>query len=217
MKMTLDKFKQLIKEDAIKRVAVQNEIADLEKQKASLLADIKAAELAGDVDAYRAKKKELADVSEVLHVKRTYLDNAKLPVTEDDARAIWDSFTGKYDKDMEKAISDFVSLREKLVAAYLNMVNMQNEACRTREDLCDVLGISNPDRAFPMQYIPVQKGVDALGLIKKSNMQIQDPDFVYVAACMEIKAGRFLQLDPSTDEAKEMDRAYSVVSNHRSK
>lgn len=216
MKMTMEKFNQMIKEDATKRVAVQNEIAGLMKQEASLTAEIKVAELAGDVDTYRAKKKELADVSEVLHVKRTYLDNAKLPVSEEDARDLWDSFTGNYNKALSKALADFESLREKLVTAYLNMVNLQNDACRTREGLCDVLNINNPDRAFPMQYIPVRGAMD-LGAISKGGMKIADPDFIYVHSCMEIKAGRSLVLDMNTNEAKEMERAYSVVNNHRSK
>lgn len=215
--MKIEKFNQLVKADAEKRIAVQGEIADLIKREAALKAEIKAAAEADDLAAFRAKKKDLEEVSETLQVKRTYLDHATLPVTEADARDVWSDYSEQYNKNMAKALAEFASLRDKLVAAYLTMVEMQNDACRTREGLCDVLGINNPDRAFPMQYIPVRAGVNELGLVKKGSLNATDPDFVYVAACLEVKAGKNIQLAPNTAEAKTVEKAAAVVINHRSK
>ena len=214
--MTYEKFKDLVKADADKREQARREIADLMKSEAALDQEMRAAAETGDVDLYLAKSKEKEQLASILYVKRTFLDNAKLPVTEDDAKKVWEAYSSKYNKELRKALEDYAAIREKLLAMYSGLVQKQADACAMRENICNVIGVKNPDVAgFKMEYVPTRSGVDALGGISKNGVASIDPDLIYFVANMEIKAGKWLTPNATTPEAAEANTALKVIVQHR--
>ena len=215
MKLTIEKVFEKVKLNNDKRKGIDLEIEELAKAEAKLAEECQAAVTAGNVDAYIQANTEKERISAALYVKRNFKDGLKTAVSEADALEAWSNYAGEYNKKLDKALSEFYAERDKLLEMYSGFVSLQGEACKTRDNLAGVTGISNPEKVFEMQYIPCLMGANDPGAIKMGNWNIVDPYAVFYAACQEMKAGVRLSLSPDGQKARLVDRVFSIVVRHK--
>lgn len=214
MKMTIESFEAKQKQFEAKRKEISDSIADLSKQEAALAEECKAAVEAGDVDTYIKKNREKEDVSSALFVKRSFLDKMGKAVTEADAKEAWANYVEGYNKDIQKALADYEKTRSDLLRKYKDLVEKQAAALKVRDHLNESVGLANPDRSFPMMFIPCLMANDP-GSLSKGRMNAHDPDLLYYIACKERAAGSNLLLAPDIPETKDTNKVFDVVARHR--
>ena len=171
-------------------------IAELEKKNAALDAAAEAAASAGDVEGYIEKAEARRKNEATLYVLRK--TNKKAQVTEDEVVSAWNSFREDYSKQFEKAFGDYRKKREALAAAYIGLVEMQNEALKMREQLGKLAGMNGEKQLgqYEFSYDAVYKdflipalpecptghlqSVPGANLhLKYGSMRVADPDSVF--------------------------------------
>ena len=216
MKMTVERFDELVKQDKEQRERLADEIAALMAKEAELETEMNAAANCGDEALYKAKKAEKESVSDSIFVKRSFKDRLTASVDADAARDAWADFVKAYDKKMEKAIQDFAAEKEKFIQMYSAMIDLQKDACAVRERLSGAVGA--PVSSFRMVTIPVQSGTSIKGALKLGNVDIHDPDAVYYLSCYAQKTGaQLVFFDGTTPIDPEYGRVKTVVVNHKSR
>lgn len=215
MKQTIESFDSKIKVFEAKRAEINADIAELSRKEASLAQECKAAVEAGDVETYIQKNREKDDVTAALFVKRSFLDKMGKAVSEADAKEAWASYVTNYNKEMLKALEDFEKAKATLLTMYKNLADYQAAALKVRNHLNEYAGVANPDRSFPMQFIPCLSGVDGPGKLSKGNLNASDPDLLYYIANKEKAAGKSIFLNPNTAEAIDVNYVSTVVVQHK--
>lgn len=164
-------------------------ISELESKIAALASAAEAAAAKGDVEEYMAKSDEQHKDEALLYVLRK--SNKKAQVSGDEVTSAWTSYREDYSKQFEKAFGDYCKKREALAAAYMGLVEMQNEALKMREQLGKLAGLSGEkqiyeltyDEAYPDFKLPVLPGCpehipgQPLSLVY-GKLQTADPDSV---------------------------------------
>lgn len=217
MKMTIEKFDELVKKDKEQRERLADEIAALMAKEAELETEMNAAANCGDEALYKAKKAEKESVSDSIFVKRSFKDRLTASVDADAARDAWADFVKGYDKNMTKAIQDFAAEKEKFLKMYSDMVDLQKGACAVRERLGSAVGL--PVSSFAMVTIPVQTGANVKGALKLGGVnEVVDPDVCYFLSNYIQKTGACLvYFDGTKPINPELARLRTVVVNRKSK
>ena len=210
---TIAEVETLIQENANKRNTLSAEIEELEKTAAAIEADVQAAAKSDDVDAYLAKKSEKDRIDALLYVKRSALNNIPDVLPVEEVSDAWAAYADTYNKALRKKMKAYTELRQKLSDAFIEMVNLQLEACTTREKLAKYTGNTveflNPcivDKVFAMDYMPCDETSMSL---HGTPWRISDPDTLYYLAGVESDARKLF-------ESEIAKKIISVVKFHRS-
>lgn len=194
MKMTIEKIREAVDRDKALKDNMQVEIDKLTKQIEKLESECQAANDAGDVDTYYQKLQEKEKTAAALHVKKAYLEkiSSVVPVSDTAAREAWKSYVSVFNAKLDKQMSAFKAKRDELNAMYAAMVDLQNDACKTREFLARVSGIPFEFKTFEMHKLsdltrlPIEtRFTTKRGAIKLDGFNCDDPDAVYYLACYE--------------------------------
>ncbi|MBR6208903.1 MAG: hypothetical protein IKQ69_07880 [Oscillospiraceae bacterium] len=191
-----------------------------QKEAARLADDLKAkadaAAVAGDVAAYRRYKAEADEQEAVAHVRAAQLSKASNPISREDCAAAWSGYRKDYEKSLSSKLAELDKARAAFIKAYTDAVDLQAQACATRERLGVFIGINAADplsaeldSAFPMLTIPSENGPDVFTL-KCPLVGNQDPDLAFVI----VNTGS-TRLNLATDPA--VQRLLTVVRRKRSK
>lgn len=141
-------------------------IGTLEKKKADLEAEQKAAAIAGDFGKFRALKEQETDTDLDIYVKQAMLEKAAEPISREDARAAWDEYSTLMQKKVKDADAEYLKLRAQLAKAYMAKMDLYVEVCRKRQQMGKLIGLNNipvsqvdlPDKLgqFAFPFIPIQ-------------------------------------------------------------
>ena len=170
----------------------------------------------GNVESYKELKALADDAEAVAYVCGKQLEAEQAnPITIEQTRVAWDVYAKEYNKKLAAKISKFETLKADLLREYAEAVELQKEACATREWLADVVQ-QKPTRAegegslryrYPMSYLPCVGGNEQPQL-RIGGAVIHDPDAVYYLASWKLDSVK-LQADPRTS------KFCSVLMSHR--
>lgn len=213
MKMTMEKYLELVKEDEAKREALREEIHELSAKADSYLAARALAGSKGDGETFVEMDAEWKKVHSIINVKQQYLDNLPRIFTEKDALDAWSDYAVKYNSKFHKVLADFEAERAKLCKMYSDLVTVQNEALVMRERMEETSGTSKDK--FTVDFIPVRGGTDK-GLLRIGGLNCMDADVCYYLANYCRVNNKYIttstgELDP------EAQRISNVVMVHNSK
>lgn len=225
MKMTYQKFMELLQQDKEQREKLQSEIASLMEEESKLDAQMKTAADAGEVDNYLELSNQKDTVAKKIYVKRTFQDKRSPLVTETGATEAWNDYVGSYNKKLKAAIADYESEKQKLCSMYSDMVELQKNACATREILADAVSV--PSSNFKMDTIPFVEYVSdikdqAINYAMRLNglIGVADPDVCYYLSNHVKKTGEKIMVYNAADlksRSPEADRIINVVTKQKSK
>lgn len=213
MKMTMEKYLELVKEDEAKREALREEIHELSAKADSYRAARALAGSKGDGETFVEMDAEWKKTHSIMNVKQQYLDNLPRIFTEKDALEAWAGYADNHNTKIRKALAAFEAERAKLYKMYSDLVTLQQEALETREHMADAAG--SDKEKFAIEYIPVRSGMDK-GVLRMGGFNCADPDVCYYLAnfCRDNN----VYLTTSTGEMRpEAQRINNVVVQHVSK
>ncbi len=185
-KLTVEDIDARMKAVQEKEDSFNSEIAELEATGRKIDIEIEDAAKKGDVNLFLAKKKERADIDDMIYVKESAIANLNHEVPFEDTLQAWESYSNQYNKSLNKKLDAYYELRQKMHDAYIDMINTQKDALITRERLAryagmsiEPMGVTEFDRAFDMQFIPCKQGYLKLA---GAPSVIQDPDALWYLA-----------------------------------
>lgn len=214
MKFTIEAFDEKIRLANEKRTILTKEIEELSKRAAEYSERSEAAANSGDVDLFIEINRQKEDINSAIHVKRTVLNKLETPVTLEDAKEAWATFTANYEAQLQKALKEFANERSKLLKMYGNLIDLQADACKKREHLFSFVDADNVENDFPMMTIPVLTDQRAPGSVTSLFPRVGDADLALYMASEEIKEGK--KGTPYEQIAEEL-RAFNVVVKHSTK
>ncbi len=214
MKLTVADIDKKVQDAANTRARLQEEEERADADLQNLKAEADAAIDAGDVDLYISIKGRIERISAEAIVRKRQAEKTLAPVTREECEAAWSVFRAGHDKAMTKRLAVLEEKRKEYIAAYMDAVALQEQACATRERLGQYIGlnltaISNEVAAtFPMITIPNRHGIDDITL-RCPPVGVLDRDLAFVISYSD-KPKINLLADP------EITHLISVVSRGRS-
>lgn len=150
-----------------------------------------AAAVAGDVETYK-KYKQLTDDAEALAYvcgKQLEAEQGKA-VTMEQTQEAWDNYAEQYGKKLAEKLKEFNKAKAEMLALYMEAVDLQAEACATRERLAGYAGVSyhagrdgKLDADYPMEYIPCEIATGSgKYCVSMPGIGVDDKDAVYYLA-----------------------------------
>lgn len=174
------------------------------------------AAIAGDVARYKEMKALADDAEAVAYVCEKQLEAEQgSAVTYEQTREAWDGYAVEYNKKLSTALRKFKDLKADMLKAYGEAVELQRNACQTREALADAVG-KKPLRIegessladlYPMDAIPCYKSIVG-GTISIKGANIVDPDAVFYLSSFKLTGDQLLN-----NPGKRV--LCSVVQDHR--
>lgn len=111
-----------------------------------------AAAEAGDLERYRALKKQILELEEASFVRRSQLKKKTEGVTPEEVLTAWDGYVGDFNKKMASRLADLEQKKKALLDAYSAAVELQAEGLEIRERLAGY--IKADPQGFAMDVIP---------------------------------------------------------------
>ena len=183
-----------------------------EEQAKEYRAKADAAATAGDVATYKEYKALADDAEAMAYVcgKQLTAEQGKA-VTAEQTQDAWENYAGGYNKKLAAKLKKVQAAKAEYLREYMEAVDLQREACRTREQLAAYAGVKEhrAEGFYPMDYLPcnnMSNGRKPLVSIRGAN--IQDPDAVALLASLGMD-----ELDLSRDERTRI--VCAVVGSHR--
>ena len=171
-----------------------------------------AAATAGDVATYKEYKALADDAEAMAYVcgKQLTAEQGKA-VTVEQTQDAWENYAGGYNKKLAAKLKKVQAAKAEYLREYMEAVDLQREACATREKLAKCAGVDQAkvEWKYPMDYLPcnnMSNGRKPLVSIRGAN--IQDPDAVALLASLGMD-----ELDLSRDERNRI--VCAVVGSHR--
>ena len=177
-------YQQMIEsqKEAARKAAEYNDLAE-------------TAAAAGDLDAYKKNRADAIDAESLAYVLDKQIKKAgENPVfNETEVAEAWRRYTAEYGKSLASKRKRFDKLKTELLDEYASMVQLQRDACATRERIGAYIGKGRSatagyeecdnafDKRFEMDMIPHEKG---LAYIRGANTD--DADLIYFLANMGI-------------------------------
>lgn len=184
--MKFDKLEKMYNSIIEKKEKLEQDVKEQEAAKEQKEAEMLAAADAGDLERYKALKAEVDDLDARLFVDNTQLRKIGTGAL-DEAEVIkaWDKYAAEYGKKFEKMMADYEKARHALFVMYMEIVDFQNEALRTRERCGYLMGMdlcppyTNGDNYYPaLQF----KGLNA-GHNPNNKVIRATDDTMYFSAC----------------------------------
>lgn len=145
------------------KAALEQEMATLKADKERLEGEAEAAAQEGNIPLYREKRDAAQLKADTIFVRNKQAEKLKVLATEAEAKAAWKDYAESYNKAFAKSWAAYEKARRDLCAAFLEIVNAQNEALRMRAKCAECAGIpddggfmspSGYDRILHMDMIP---------------------------------------------------------------
>lgn len=220
MKMTVSKIVELLKTHAEKKKETLSDVDSAKKRIETLDRELREAYEAADSNTYYEKLQEKQKAEAELTVKTGFLERIEHdnPVSLANAVEAWNNYVSGYNSKLDKAMSAFKAKRDELNAMYSDMLDLQNEACKTRELLAKSAGGFDKVDTFKMNHLPYIEdtvfALDMYGAIQLRGCSCLDPDAVYYLACYEQKHN--VKLGTLMNHDDERIRVQSIVGRQRS-
>lgn len=205
MKISVADIDKKVADAAEKKNQLKAESKQADSRKLDLDKQSTAAAEAGDLELYRALKKQAASIEEESFVRAAQLGKLQNPVSEDEVLSAWKDYTTTYNKTMSAHLAELEKKKNAFLDEYETLVKMQGEALVIRERLAGYLGeefAKTVDSRMGMEVIPF-------------NPQFERPpvtDYMASFYLSQRKGERregYLMVDPVTE------RVVSVVANRK--
>lgn len=171
-----------------------------------------AAAIAGDVTSYKELKALADDAEAMAYVCGKQLEAEQgNAVTKDQTIEAWAGYAEAYNKKLTAKLKKVQAAKADYLREYMEAVELQREACRTREQLAGYAEVdkSKVDYLYQMDYIPCNKAMNnRRPLVSLTGTGIQDPDAVALLASLGIDGAEL-----TGDERQRI--VFSVVSAHK--
>lgn len=162
----LEKMLKDLEQARADKAALEQDMASLKADKERLEGEAEAAAQEGNIPLYREKRDAAQLAGDTLFVRSKQAEKLKILATEDEAKAAWKDYAESYNKGFAKSWATYEKARRDLCAAFLEIVNAQNEALRMRAKCAECAGIpddgglfapSGYDNILRMNMIPDEK------------------------------------------------------------
>ena len=141
------------------------ELGSIRKQIAAKKAENEAAAKSGNEESYLQGLEDLKRLEAREYIQIKKMDQINRPWTNEEVKDAWADYVADYNKQFEKAMKHYQSVKVSFADAYTAMVNLQNEALKVREMCGDFIGLlpedtggANEDPKYrmfaPMDTIP---------------------------------------------------------------
>lgn len=208
MKITVKEIEEKIEAAAAERERLKEESRAADKKKADLEKLATAAAEAGELENYRALKRQAADLDEESFVRTAQLKKLSNPVNTEEVFSAWRGYVDLFNKALKARLIEAEKKMNAFLDEYEAAINLQAEALAVRERLARYLGEEydkNPEaKGFIMDYIPT------VSAWERSPVNDAVAAFYLSQRKTAREPGNFL-LDPVTH------KVVSVVANHKSK
>lgn len=212
--MTIKEIEKQVESTREAREQMQRAQQENEKQAREYRIKADAAAIAGDVATYKELKALASDAEAVAYVCKRQLEaETENPVTKEQTVEAWDEYATGYNKKIAAKLEKVKKAKAAFIQEYLEAVDMQREACTTRERLAMYAGVKDDriEGIYRMEYIPCKDGMSGgKPIVTLNGAGIKDPDAVTVLASLGKDS---LQL--INDERQQIMSA--VVAGHRSR
>lgn len=171
-----------------------------------------AAATAGDVATYKEFKALADDAEAVAYVCGKQLEAEQAnAVTVEQTQEAWEDYAEAYNKKLAAKLKKVQSAKAAYLQEYMEAVDLQREACLTREQIAFYAGVNADklERLYPMEYIPCNNiGNGKKPLVSLMGTSVQDPDAVALLASLGVDGVAL-----AGDERQRI--IVSVVAGHR--
>lgn len=167
---------------------LKNNALELEKE-----FSVKAEEsaIAGNVDMFMEYKKKAHEQEAISYIQDKQIEkiNSAVSISREDTVEAWEEYEKDYSRQLKAKVEKFKASKAKLIKDYLELVSMQEEACKLRERLASYIGkkidplLPNAglQGIYPMEYIPcIGKSAEWIpGKVEMKGTSVSDPDAIY--------------------------------------
>lgn len=183
-----------------------------EEQAKKYRAKADEAAAAGDVASYRELKALAEDAEAVAYVCGKQLDAEQdKAVTPEQTQEAWADYAEAYNKKLAAKLKKMQAAKMEYLKDYMEAVDLQREACLTRERLAAYAEVK-PHRVegfYQMDYIPCNTMLNGRKpLISLSGTPLNDPDAVALLASLGMDGNAL-----AGDERQKI--VYMVVCEHK--
>lgn len=173
---------------------LKNEAMALEKEYS---AKAEECALAGDVDLFMEYRKKAQQQEAISYIQSKQIDSitASPMISKEESVSAWEDYAKDYSRQLKAKIEKFQASKAKLLNDYLEMVSMQEEACKIRERLASYIGKkveplsvdAGLNQLYPMEYIPcVGRAVDwTSGKVEMKGTSVSDADAIYYLSSLQ--------------------------------
>lgn len=182
-----------------------------EEQAKEYRAKADAAAIAGDVTSYKELKALADDAEAMVYVCGKQLEAEQgNAVTKEQTQEAWADYAEAYNKKMAAKQKKVKAAKAEYLREYMEAVDLQREACVTREQLAGYAGLSLDmvERYYSMDYLPSNNIVTDGPILDLRGTPVRDPDAVALLASLNLSWQELAQ-----DERNRIVSA--VVLRHR--
>ena len=183
-----------------------------EEQAKKYRAKADEAAAAGDVASYKELKALAEDAEAVAYVCGKQLDAEQdKAVTPEQTQEAWEEYAEAYNKKLAAKLKKMQTAKAEYLKEYMEAVDLQREACLTRERLAAYAEVKphRLDVFYQMDYIPCNTMLNGRKpLISLNGTPLNDPDAVALLASLGMDGN-----DLAGDERQKI--VYTVVYEHK--
>ncbi len=207
MKITVQDLERKAREAAEARDEIKEEEKRLFNETRDLNIQADEAADAGNLDLYLELKKKIETAAAKAYVRKRQLEKKDSPVTREEAASAWADYRADYEKKLSAKLTAVDKARSAFLVAYKDAVDVQADACATRQRLAKFLDQPGDVAvAFPMATIPERHGVDVT-TVHLGAFGILDRDLAFAISNMNDKPVDLMN-------SAEARRYISVVIGH---
>lgn len=162
--MTIKEIERAYTELTERRANLESTAARYDREAAEAARRAEDAAAVGDVDEYKRHKGEHDDAEARAHVARSQLAHSAMIDREEVAKA-WGKYAADYSKELNNKLAAYRKQREKLLASFWELIELQADALETRKKLGGFVGIEQAGamssgvdelaKFLPMEFIPL--------------------------------------------------------------
>ena len=162
MKITVEELDQKVADAAVKVEQFKVDAMQADGQKRELERQATKAAESGDLELYRALKKQATAIEEESFVRAAQLGKLKNPVSEEEVLSAWGGYAGTYNKSLTAHLAELEKKKNAFLDEYEILVKMQGDALAVRDRLAGYLGLEPTEatRKLEMDYIPFQPQIE---------------------------------------------------------
>lgn len=175
----LEALRKKYDEAVNKKAAMQAEIQKLKADTITLAEEADAAAQAGNISLYREKRDASQLAADTAHVRERQLEIFTELQPIEDGREAWKEYAGEYGKNFDRVQKAFDKAQGELVKAYLELVEIQNDGLRVKDQIRECVG-SDSFADVQVDLLPNAYQRNVPDPVLNSNLNLlKVPEFVY--------------------------------------
>lgn len=186
MKVSIDSILKNISEIATKKAALEEQLQTVNTAAKVARETAERAAVGGDVDAYMAAKADAERHEAAAHVLGVQIAHLGKGYSADEVKAAWGDYAGKFNKELDSKMKDYLTARRKLWECYRDMLTFQNEALKKRKVCSELMGFPEGGtevlRDLPMHSVPYDTKYDHT---YRNRSQVDCPESIFFLSCGE--------------------------------